>query len=55
MLCNSLTFKVLATLELLRRHGTHKPKLFEFGIEFKSADRTLKLQYQWLEILGRLE
>ena len=55
MLCNSVTFKFWATLELFRRHGNHKPKRFGFGIEHKSNDRAIQFHYQWLEIFGLLE
>ena len=55
MLCNSVTFKFWATLELFRRHGNHKPKRFDFCIEYKLIYRTLTFHYQWLKIFSLLE
>ena len=46
MLCNSVTFRFWATLELFRRHNNHEPKRFEIDIEYKSNDRTLQFHYQ---------
>ena len=35
MLCN---FYILGILDIFRRKGNHKPKCFDFGIEYKSTD-----------------
>ena len=43
------------TLEVFRRHGKRQIKHFDFGVEYKPNGRTCKFQYQWLEILCRLE
>ena len=34
MICNFVTFKFWATLELFRHHGNHRPKCFDCGIDF---------------------
>ena len=52
---NFATFKFWATLELFRHHDNHKPNPFDFGIEYKSIDRTLQFHYRWLETFGLLE
>ena len=53
--CSSVTFKFWVTLEFIRRHGKRQIKHFDFDVENKPNGRTCKFQYQWLEIVGRLE
>ena len=52
---NSVTFKFWVTLEFSRRHGSLKPKRFDFCIQYKPFDRTCLFHYQRLQLFGHLE